>query len=431
MDLTADTPAKREPLSEAELAAASKRIGPIERREMRLAFGMLAPTILIVLVIVLVPLLANFWISVKPVGLAELRPPAPLTRERVKGDGENVGDVISVEYRARSSSPNKPVTDVVLRDTLPTGLEVKSLPDECAIESAEIVCRIAELVPRKQQRLTLEFVVTQAFIDAGRPSPKDSDLVVTGRSQNVLTNFEFTLENFRLVFSADEFWTVLQVSFIYTIGGTLGALVLGLFAAQLLNTVFIGRGILRGLFLFPCVAPVIAVAFTWVFLLDPFSGSVNAILLKTNVTNDAINFLGQRGVALATVIAFESWRYFPLAFLFILARMQALSTDLYEAAEMDGATPFRMFFYISLPQLIGIMSTLFLLRFIWTFNKFDDIFLLTGGASGTRTFTVNVYEQAFALTNLGAGAAVAVFIFFVLATFVFFYFRFGPKEEGM
>ena len=241
----------------------------------------------------------------------------------------------------------------------------------------------------------------------------------------------FTLDNFRTVFDAAEFGTVLWVAIVYTIGGTLGALVLGLFAAQLLMTSFPGRAVMRGLFLFPYVSPVIAVAFTWTFLLDPFSGTVNAMLQTTGATTEAINFLGQRGLALWTVIAFEAWRYFPLAFLFILARMQSLSADLNEAAEMDGATPFQSFWYISMPQLIGIISTLFLLRFIWTFNKFDDIFLLTGGASGTRTLTVNVYEQAFALSNLGAGAAVAVVIFFMLAIFVWVYFRFVPKEEGM
>ena len=194
---------------------------------------------------------------------------------------------------------------------------------------------------------------------------------------------------------------------------------------------FPGRSVMRGLFLFPYVSPVIAVAFTWIFLLDPFSGTMNAILTSTGVVAQPVNFLGQRGVALWTVIAFEAWRYFPLAFLFILARMQSLSSDLNEAAEMDGATPMQKFWYISLPQLVGILSTLFLLRFIWTFNKFDDIFLLTGGASGTRTLTVNVYEQAFALSNLGAGAAVAVVIFFMLAVFLVFYFKFIPKEEGM
>ena len=74
------------------------------------------------------------------------------------------------------------------------------------------------------------------------------------------------------------------------------------------------------------------------------------------------------------------------------------------------------------------MSILFLLRFIWTFNKFDDIFLLTGGNAGTRTFTENVYEQAFAISNLGAGAAVAVVIFIFLLTFSLLFMRYSKKE---
>jgi multiple sugar transport system permease protein len=130
------------------------------------------------------------------------------------------------------------------------------------------------------------------------------------------------------------------------------------------------------------------------------------------------------------VIAFEAWRYFPLSFLFILARMQSIPSDMYEAAEIDGATPLQQFWHISLPQLAGILAVLFLLRFIWTFNKFDDIFLLTGGAAGTRTLTVDVYEQGFAVSNLGAGAAVAVVVFVVLLVFATVFIRFSPKDQG-
>ena len=117
-----------------------------------------------------------------------------------------------------------------------------------------------------------------------------------------------------------------------------------------------------------------------------------------------------------------------LSFLFILARMQSIPSDLYEAAEMDGATPFQQFWYLSIPHIIGILAVLFLLRFIWTFNKFDDIFLLTGGNAGTRTLTVNVYEQAFAISNLGAGAAVAVVIFIFLLIFSIIFIKFSKKE---
>jgi multiple sugar transport system permease protein len=111
--------------------------------------------------------------------------------------------------------------------------------------------------------------------------------------------------------------------------------------------------------------------------------------------------------------------------------MQSIDTDMYEAADMDGASPFQKFWYLSVPQLLGILSVLFLLRFIWTFNKFDDIFLLTGGNAGTRTLTVNVYEQAFAVANIGAGAAVAVVVFVVLLIFSLVFLRYFSKEEGM
>ncbi|MDJ0827949.1 MAG: sugar ABC transporter permease [Rhodobacter sp.] len=415
----------------ADLERARRRIGPIERREMRLAFGMLSPTVAAVLLVVLIPVLANFWISVKPIELADLRAAKPLVRERVQGEVTKPGDAFEVRYRARSSAPSEAVREVVFTHELPSGVTLTGGDDRCAQTGAVLRCDVGVLEPRARVDFNVTLSVDQAYFDAGAPSLRDTDPEATGKSKNALTSFEFTFENFRKVFDASEFWDVLWVSIVYTIGGTGGALLLGLFAAQLMMVAFPGRGIMRGLFLFPYVSPVIAVAFTWIFLLDPFSGTMNAILTKTGVTDGNINFLGQRGIALWTVIAFEAWRYFPLAFLFILARMQSLSSDLNEAAEMDGATPFQKFWYISLPQLVGIISTLFLLRFIWTFNKFDDIFLLTGGASGTRTLTVNVYEQAFALSNLGAGAAVAVVIFFMLAIFLAFYFKFVPKEEGM
>ena len=224
---------------------------------------------------------------------------------------------------------------------------------------------------------------------------------------------------------------MLYATMFYTIVGTVGALVVGLFAALLLNKEFRGKGIVRGLYLFPYVAPVIAVAFSWVTLFDPFSGSVNALLVQMGVADSPINFFGQRPQALIMVTVFEIWRYFPLSFLFILARMQSIDTDMYEAADMDGASPFQKFWYLSLPMLLGILSVLFLLRFIWTFNKFDDIFLLTGGNAGTRTLTVNVYEQAFAISNIGAGAAVAVVIFGFLLVFSIFFFKFMSREEGL
>ncbi|WP_425093250.1 carbohydrate ABC transporter permease [Tropicimonas sp. S265A] len=400
--------------------------GALQKREARLAWGLLFPTIAIVSMVVILPLLAIFWISFKPVGLADLRPTVPVVRESLRGSG---GD-LRLEYRVRNTSQDKVITGVTLSDTLPPDLVVTDVPAPCVLSAGLFECDFGMLEAGFNERLILPLTFS-GDEDALEDLLEGSEPIMTGEADNILTNAEFTFENFIRIFDADEFWEVMWVTLFYTVFGTIGALVMGLFAAMLLNKSFRGQGILRGLYLFPYVAPVIAVAFTWVTLFDPFSGSANALLIQMGVTDEAINFFGQRPLALIMVTVFEIWRYFPLSFLFILARMQSIDSDMYEAADMDGASPFQKFWYLSLPMLVGILSVLFLLRFIWTFNKFDDIFLLTGGNAGTRTLTVNVYEQAFAISNIGAGAAVAVVIFGCLILFAAFFFRFISREEGL
>jgi multiple sugar transport system permease protein len=402
--------------------------GPLARREARLAWSLMLPTLISVTLVVLLPLLAIFWISAKPVELADLRPPAPVVREDLRDADEAVA---TLRYRIRNSSQEEVIENVVLTDTIPAGVVIETLPEVCELEGARLRCALGVL--EGGDRVTLEVpAVLSGDVDALEDAIEDgTPALVTGDADNILTNLEFTWENFREVFDAREFWTVIWATLFYTVVGTFGALIVGLFAALLLNKSFRGQGVLRGLYLFPYVAPVIAVAFSWVILFDPFSGSVNALLIQMGVTSESINFFGERPLALIMVTVFEIWRYFPLSFLFILARMQSIDHDMYEAADVDGASPFQNFRYLSQPMLMGILSVLFLLRFIWTFNKFDDIFLLTGGNAGTRTLTVNVYEQAFALSNIGAGAAVAVVILLCLLVFSWFFFRFMSKEEGL
>lgn len=417
--------------------------GPLSAGEMRLAYSMILPTLLIVLSIVLLPLLANFWISFKPVELGDLRAPGIMANERIRPKPVAAGDQAEISYRLRNSSQRGEFADSTLTDTLPVGLDVVDLDSRCRVDSQTLTCDLGTFEPAKRETLKIPVVATQEYLD-DPVNPRDSKPLISGDADNILTNSVFSLDNYRKIFSASEFWTVLRVSLYYTVFGTLGALIFGLFAAQLLSTTFPGRGVLRGFFLFPYVAPVIAVAFAWVLLLDAGpGGTLNAILMKIGATDGPVNFLGRRAVpislfgmtikfpvALTTVISFEVWRYFPLSFLFILARMQSMSAETYEAAEMDGATPLQQFWSISLPQLAGILAVLFLLRFIWTFNKFDDIFLLTGGGAGTRTLTVDVYEQAFAVSNLGAGAAVAVVVFIVLLFFALLFFKYSPQDDG-
>jgi len=401
-------------------------LGALARREARLAWGLLLPTVAIVSLVIVLPLLAIFWISVKPVGLSDLRPVSAVVRESLR---ESDGD-FRIEYRVRNSSREKPITDARFTDTIPEGIVPGDLPEMCSLNGANLVCDFGDLEPAFNERIRIP-VLLEIGEDVAEDLAEGSTPEVFGKGDNVLTNTQFTLANFARIFDSSEFVEVLWATTFYTVVGTIGALVVGLFAALLLNREFRGKGVMRGLFLFPYVAPIIAVAFTWVTLFDPFSGSVNALLIQMGITESSINFFGERPLALIMVTVFEIWRYFPLSFLFILARMQSIDSDMYEAADMDGASPFQKFWYLSIPQLLGILSILFLLRFIWTFNKFDDIFLLTGGNAGTRTLTVNVYEQAFAISNIGAGAAVAVVIFAVLLIFSVLFLRFVSREEGL
>ena len=418
--------------------------GALQRREKRLAYALLMPTFLFVLAVVMLPLVVSFWISVKPVTLADLRPPTLILKKQVRGDFSAAGDNARLEYRYRNSSITYPLEGVVFNDTMPSGVVVASLDPACSLERARtgIRCDLATLAAKARGKIQISITATEAF-GGDKSSFKASQPTVRFSSYNVMTSFDFTLANFERIFSAAEFWDVLKASIYYTVFGTAGALLFGLFAAQIMQKTFPGRPVIRGLMLFPYVAPVIAVAFSWVVLFDPFSGAVNAMLMQMNVAEGPINFFGQRTVtihvfgygislpmALTMVILFEIWRYFPLSFLFILARMQSIPSDIYEAAEIDGASPMQQFWFLSLPFIASILAILFLLRFIWTFNKFDDIFLLTGGNAGTRTLTVNVYEQAFAISNLGAGAAVAVVIFALLLVFSIIFIRFSPKDAG-
>ena len=417
-------------MTETISSAGPTGAGPLQRREARLAWAFLGPTLLTVSLVIILPLLAIFWISFKPVKLEDLRPPAPTVYERLKGEVGSAGDTAVLEYRLRNSSREQALENVVLRDTMPSGLVPVDVDERCRLDGRALVCSFGTWDPGHRERLQIGVVAEDAYI-AGGAAPRDTPASITGESDYILTNSEFTLANFVRVFDGTEFWAVLYATMFYTVFGTLGALAVGLVAALILNLDFRGQGIFRGLFLFPYVAPVIAVAFTWVTLFDPFSGSANALLLRMGVVDSPINFFGERPTALIMVTVFEIWRYFPLSFLFILARMQSIDSDMYEAAEMDGASPFQQFFALSIPHLAGILSILFLLRFIWTFNKFDDIFLLTGGNAGTRTLTVNVYEQAFAISNIGAGSAVAVVIFGCLLLFSVLFFRYLNREEGL
>jgi multiple sugar transport system permease protein len=186
---------------------------------------------------------------------------------------------------------------------------------------------------------------------------------------------------------------------------------------------------------------VVAAALLWRTMLNPQIGILNSWLQSLFSTGN-VDFLTNRSfdlelfgmqfglpAAFTMIVLFEGWRSFPFAFLFILARLQALPADLYEAAEVDGASAWKSFRHITLPQLQGVIAVLVLLRFIWTFNTFDEIYLLTGGAGGTQVVSVQIYEYLFGRSDIGAASALSIVLAVVLIILLALYFRFAPVED--
>jgi multiple sugar transport system permease protein len=240
----------------------------------------------------------------------------------------------------------------------------------------------------------------------------------------------FTVDNFIQVATSSGFWTALRTTVLFSVVGSIGSIGVGLAAALALRRGFRGRTFVRASMLLPYVAPVVAVTFVWQTMLNPQFGIVNAIGTSVLGWDDPVAFLSQRSTALATVMAFEVWRYFPFAFLFLTARITALPADLEEAAVVDGATVSQRFRYVVFPQLLPTITLLAVLRFIFTFNEFDDIYLLTGGAAGTQVASVRVYDLLTARGDIGAASAQALVLALVLVVLLGLYFRFVGRRAG-
>lgn len=237
-----------------------------------------------------------------------------------------------------------------------------------------------------------------------------------------LDNYVKVFDDFAFKWQGWQSWGAAVTSIVYSFLATTLTLIVGLTAALLLNRPFRGRGATRAVFLIPYVAPIVSVAFVWRWILDPRpSGVLNDVLMSLGLIELPKAYLATRGLALIIVIFFEAWRYFPFAMLMILARLQAIDNTLYEAADVDGANTWQKFRHVTLPELRYVLGAIFLLRLMWTFNKFDDIFLLTGGGFGTKVLPILTYEFSFKLFDFGRGAATAMILLLILVVFMVFY----------
>lgn len=230
----------------------------------------------------------------------------------------------------------------------------------------------------------------------------------------------------------DDFGRLLRQTLVFTFGSTLIPFVIGFGLALALNTRIRGTRVMRGLFLVPWLIPGVVVSFLWMWIFNANYGVLNALLEGIGVIDDPRAWLAQPGTAMLAVVVAKSWQSFPWMMVMLLAGLQTVPAELHEAAEIDGAGTIRRFRSITVPHLKGIIGLVVLLEFIWNFQHFDIIYVLTGGgpAGTTQTFATAVYETAFRGYDLGRAGALGLLWMVLLMALVVVYVRFTERGEA-
>jgi ABC-type sugar transport system permease subunit len=221
------------------------------------------------------------------------------------------------------------------------------------------------------------------------------------------------LRNFSYVITWPQFQAALKNTAVFTIVAITIKFVLGMSVALVLNQHIRGRNFFRAFLLLPWVIPAFVVYLTWRWLYDPLQGLLNYVLLDTGLITRPIAFLGDKSTAMISVIIAHAWRGFPFFAISFLAGMQTISLELYEAAQVDGATRWQQFRYITLPGLYHIIGVVLLLQTIWTANAFEPVYLLTGGGPSDATTVYTMLVYLLGMVNLRLGEASAVSVLFL------------------
>lgn len=239
------------------------------------------------------------------------------------------------------------------------------------------------------------------------------------------------LDNYTDQFGRSAFWHSLRVSLVYAFGTVALTFVLGLGLALLFRRVYRGRNVLRAVILIAWVLPTVVSANVWRWLLDGSYGLLNAVLSALGLIDGDVFWLGEPNTAVIAVILATAWSFGPLAMILLSAGLEGISGTLYEAARIDGATPWQQFRRITLPLLRPVSLTAMLLIFIFTFKTFDTIFLMTGGGPGgaTETLPVYAYNEAFEFSRFDTAAVATVVLMSVPIMLSIAYFRAIRSEE--
>jgi multiple sugar transport system permease protein len=218
---------------------------------------------------------------------------------------------------------------------------------------------------------------------------------------------------------------------IYYVGGSIVfQVILGTLAAILLNQKFWGRSVVRSITLIPWVVPGIVAATTWAWMFHTEFGIINYMLTGPGLLKAPIGWLTDRNTVMPVLIAINVWKLFPFVAIMVLAGLQAIPADLYEAAKIDGAGFWEEVWYITLPQVRPVLVAVTLLLVIWGLNAITLIYAITGGGPANLSLItpIQIYQLAFQSFQFNEAAALSVLFFLVAAIIVAIYIKVIPSN---
>lgn len=226
-------------------------------------------------------------------------------------------------------------------------------------------------------------------------------------------------KNFEYLAGTSTFWSAIWNTITIVLVSDVLKLVIGLGLAILVHQNLPGRGVFRSFLMLPWAMPAFVAFLTWRVLYQPIGGGINLILTQTGLYPEVIDFLGTRNTAMASVIVASVWRGFPFWFISILAALQSVPKELYEAAIVDGANTWQRFWNVTIPSILPVIIVTTLLSSIWTANGFEHVWLLTAGgpSDATMVFPVLAYF-GMQTQRIGEAAAVSVYMLPVLGILV-------------
>jgi multiple sugar transport system permease protein len=239
--------------------------------------------------------------------------------------------------------------------------------------------------------------------------------------------------NYLYILGDPEFWASVWRGSVYAISTIVLQIALGVGTALVLNEAFPGRNLVRSIVIFPYVVPTVIAVILWKWLLNSQFGLINYLIETAGLVDEPISFMGRNWIMVSLIIV-SVWQFFPFVVIGVLARLQTIPQELYDAAAVDGANALQRFYYVTLPQLMSVLFVIVLLRSIWMFTKFDTPWLMIqGGGAETyiRTLPIYTYMRTFAYYEAGLGSAMAVLMFVMLAAATAVYFGIWRREEQL